>query len=179
MFKGKLGSVLPFDEAALPLVRAWINDEEVRRGTGTEGPVSDREHYRWYASVMDDPSQRIFLIARGVGNEAHAVGVIGLRGINWRSRHAEYWIYLGDPSARGQGLAGEASRLLLRFAFGTLGLHRVFLQVNVTNQSAIHLYRRLGFVEEGLLRAAVFADGRFVDRLLFSMLSHEFPQSPE
>ena len=171
MFKGKLGSLLPFDEAALPLVRAWINDEEVRRGTGTEGPVSEREHRRWYESVMADPGQRIFLIAQGIGN---AVGAIGLRGINWRSRHAEYWIYLGDHAARGNGLAEEASRLLLRFAFATLGLHRVFLQVNVTNRSAIDLYRRLGFVQEGLLRAAVFADGRFVDRLLLSMLSHEF-----
>jgi diamine N-acetyltransferase len=81
--------------------------------------------------------------------------------------------------ARGKGLAEEASRLLLRFAFGTLGLHRVFLQVNVTNQSAISLYRRLGFVEEGILRGAVFADGRFVDRLLLSMLAHEFPPFPE
>ena len=69
--------------------------------------------------------------------------------------------------------------LILRFAFGTLGLHRVFLQVNVTNQPAISLYRRLGFVEEGTLRAAAFLDGRFVDRLLLSMLSHEFRQSPE
>jgi diamine N-acetyltransferase len=174
MFTGKLGALLPFDEAALPLVRVWINDEEVRQGTGTEGPVSDREHRRWYESVMDDPSQRIFLIAQGKGSEARPVGALGLRGINWRSRHAEYWIYLGDRLARGKGLADEASMLLLRFAFNTLGLHRIFLQVNVTNQSAISLYRRLGFVEEGVLRAAVFADGRFVDRLLLSMLAQEF-----
>jgi RimJ/RimL family protein N-acetyltransferase len=172
MFNGKLGALLPFDEAALPLVRAWINDEEVRRGTGTEGPVSDWEHRRWYASVMEDPAQRIFLIALGKGNEARAVGALGLRGIHWRSRHAEYWIYLGDRLARGKGLADEASRLFL-------GLHRVSLQVNVTNQSAIRLYRRLGFVEEGMLRGVVFANGRFVDRLLFSMLAHEFPELPE
>lgn len=176
MFQGKLASLLPFDEAALPLVRAWINDEEVRRGTGTEGPVSDWEHRRWYASVMDDPAQRVFLIAQGIGNQANPVGAIGLRAIHWRSRQAEYWIYLGDPQARGQGLAEDASRLLLRFAFRTLGLHRVSLQVNITNQPAIHLYRRLGFVEEGRLRGAVFADGRFLDRLLLSMLSHEFPE---
>jgi RimJ/RimL family protein N-acetyltransferase len=179
MFHGKLSALLPFDEAALSSVRAWVNDEEVRRGTGTEGPVSDWEHRRWYESIMDDPAQRIFLIAQGRGNEANAVGALGLRGINWRSRHAEYWIYLGDRLARGKGLAEEASRLLLRFAFDTLGLHRVFLQVNVNNQPAISLYRRLGFVEEGTLRAATFVDGRFVDRLLLSMLSHEFRQSPE
>ena len=174
MFQGKLGALLPFDETALPLVRTWINDEEVRQGTGTEGPVSDWEHRRWYGSVMDDPAQRVFLIAQGNGKQSNAVGLIGLRGINWRSRNAEYWIYLGDRSARGKGLADEASRLLLRFAFSTLGLHRIFLQVNVTNQPAIHLYRRLGFVEEGRLRGAVFADGLFVDRLLLAMLSHEF-----
>ena len=179
MFQGKRAALLSFDEAALPLVRAWINDEEVRQGTGTEGPVSDWEHRRWYASVMDDPTQRVFLIAERNGHETNAVGVVGLRGINWHSRHAEYWIYLGDRLARGKGLAEEASRLLLRFAFGTLGLHRVFLQVNVTNQPAINLYLRLGFVEEGLLRAAVFADGRFVDRLLLSMLSHEFRSLPQ
>jgi RimJ/RimL family protein N-acetyltransferase len=179
MFLGKLAALLPFDEAALELVRSWINDEEVRQGTGTEGPVSDWEHRRWYASVMDDPAQRVFLIAQRKENQTIAVGVIGLRGIQWRSRHAEYWIYLGDRFARGQGLAEEASRLLLRFAFGALGLHRVFLQVNVTNEPAIKLYRRLGFVEEGRLRAAAFADGRFVDRLLLSMLSHEFHNLPE
>ena len=61
---------------------------------------------------MDDPSQRIFLIAEGKGSKAHAVGALGLRDINWRSRHAEYWIYLGDRLARGKGLADEASRLL-------------------------------------------------------------------
>jgi RimJ/RimL family protein N-acetyltransferase len=179
VFHGKLSALLPFDEAALPLVRAWINDEEVRQGTGTEGPVSDIEHRRWYQSVIEDRSQRIFLIAQGCDNDAKPVGALGLRGINWRSRHAEYWIYIGDRSARGKGLADEASKLLLRFAFGTLGLHRVFLQVNVTNQSAIHLYRRLGFVEEGVLRAAVFVEGRFVDRLLLSMLADEFKQFPE
>ena len=43
MFHGKLGALLPFDEAALPLVRAWINDEEVRRGTGrkAQSPIGN------------------------------------------------------------------------------------------------------------------------------------------
>jgi RimJ/RimL family protein N-acetyltransferase len=179
VFNGKLGALLPFDESDLPLVRAWINDDEVRQGTGTEGPVSDVEHRRWYQSVIEDRSQRIFLIAQGCGKGARPVGAIGLRGINWRSRNAEYWIYIGDHAARGKGLADEASRLLLRFAFDTLGLHRVFLQVNITNQQAIRLYRRLGFVEEGVLREAVFAGGCFIDRLVLSMLARELkPFSP-
>ena len=98
MFNGKLGALLPFDEAALPLVRAWINDEEVRQGTGTEGPVSDREHRRWYESVMDDPSQRIFLIAEGKGKR-------GARGRSARtSRHQ-----LAIASCRVLDLPGRSS----------------------------------------------------------------------
>ena len=111
--------MLPFDSSLLSTVRTWINDETVRRGTGTEGPVSDFEHERWYRGVMEDRSQRVFVIGMGEGAEAKPVGLIGLKGINWRARSAEFWIYIGDSSARGKGIAHESSRLLLRFAFGT------------------------------------------------------------
>jgi RimJ/RimL family protein N-acetyltransferase len=94
--------------------------------------------------------------------------------LNWRSRNAEYWIYIGDGSARGKGVADEASRLLLRFAFDTLGLHRVFLQVDTVNERAIRLYQRLGFKQEGVMRQVAFLDGAFVDRILFSILVDEF-----
>lgn len=173
MLNGKLGALLPFDECTLPVVRSWINDEELRRGTGTEGPVSDFEHRRWYQSLMEDRSQRVFLIGQHQNEGIKPVGAIGLRSINWRSRNAEFWIYLGERSARGKGMAEEATRLLLRFGFNTLGLHRIFLQVNVTNQAAIRLYRRVGFIEEGTLREGAFAEGIFVDRLLFSLLADE------
>jgi RimJ/RimL family protein N-acetyltransferase len=174
MIHGNVATLLPFDTAALSLVRAWINDETVRHGTGTEGPVSDFEHQRWYETAMADRSQRIFVIGMGKGSQATPVGLIGLRGLNWRSRNAEYWIYIGDGSARGKGVADEASRLLLRFAFDTLGLHRVFLQVDTVNERAIRLYQRLGFKQEGVMRQVAFLDGAFVDRILFSILVDEF-----
>jgi RimJ/RimL family protein N-acetyltransferase len=174
MIQGKNATLLPFDASTLQLVRAWINDETVRRGTGTEGPVSDFEHQRWYEAAIADRSQRMFVIGMGSGSQATPVGLLGLRGVNWRSRDAEYWIYIGEGSARGKGVADEASRLLLRFAFHTLGLHRIFLQVDAINERAIRLYQRLGFREEGVLKQASFVDGRFVDRILYAMLADEF-----
>jgi len=174
MIQGKVATLLPFDTSNLPLVRGWINDEAIRHGTGTEGPASDFEHQRWYEAVMTDPSQRMFIIGMGKGSQATPVGLLGLRGINWRSRNAEYWIYIGEDSAKGKGIASDASRLLLRFAFRTLGLHRIFLQVDVINERAIHLYQCLGFRQEGVLKQSSFVDGTFVDRFLYAMLAHEF-----
>jgi diamine N-acetyltransferase len=174
MIKGKGATLLPFDTSLAPLVRTWINDEAVRRGIGTEGPVSDFEHERWYRNAMEDRSQRIFIIGMGEGFEAKPVGLIGLRGINWRARSAEFWIYIGDSSASGKGIAYEASRMLLGFAFRTIGLNRVYLYVDITNERAIRLYKKLGLKQEGVCRQAAFAEGMFVDRILFAILAEEF-----
>ena len=174
MIQGKVATLLPFDTSTLSLVRAWINDEAIRHGTGTEGPVSDFEHQRWYEAAITDRSQRLFIIGMGKGSQATPVGLLGLRGVNWRSRNAEFWIYIGEGSARGKGVADEASRLLLRFAFDTLGLHRIFLQVDAINERAIRLYKRLGFRQEGVLKQASFVDGIFVDRIIYAMLADEF-----
>jgi diamine N-acetyltransferase len=176
MIKGSKITLLAFDERHLACVHAWINDEDLRRGIGTEGPVSEFEHRRWYEQVMSDPLQRMFIIGQGIGLDAKPVGLIGLRNIEWRSRVAEFWIYLGESSVRGQGIATEASNLLLRFGFNTLGLNRIFLLVNDTNSHAIELYRRLGFVKEGICRQSAFQDGCFVDRIQFSILAVEHLQ---
>lgn len=174
MMVGQFATLLPFDLRAQTQVRSWINQEDVRRGTGTEGPVSDFEHQHWYERMMTDPTQRTFLIGMGCGTDAAPVGVIGLRGLLWRYRSAEFWIYLGDPQAEGKGIAREASTLLLRFAFQNLGLHRVFLQVDSSNARAIHLYEALGFQREGVLRQAAFVEGKFVDRFAYGILADDF-----
>lgn len=174
MIKGIGATLLPFDTSLIPLVRTWINDEAVRRGTGTEGPVSDFEHERWYQNIMEDRSQRVFVIGMGEGAEAKPAGLIGLRGINWRARSAEFWIYIGDGSATGKGVAHEASRMLLSFAFRTIGLNRIYLYVDVTNERAIRLYKKLGLKQEGVCRQAAFAEGMFLDRILFAILAEEF-----
>lgn len=174
MIIGTNATLLPFDERYVARVHAWINCAEVRRGLGTEGPVSDFEHRRWYECTMSDPSQRLFIIGQGKGREAEPVGVIGLRHIDLRSRVGEYWIYLGEPCARGKGIAADASDLLFGFAFGTLGLNRIFLVVNETNEAAVKLYRSLGMTQEGVCREAALQNGRFIDRLMFSILASEY-----
>ncbi len=137
-------------------------------------PVSDFEHERWYEASMADRSQRIFVVGLGAGAQAKPVGLTGLRGINSRVRSAEFWIYLGEDSARGKGIAHEASWLLLRFGFQMIGLNRIFLHVDVTNEQAIQLYKRLGLTQEGVCRQAAFAEGKFLDRILFAILADEF-----
>jgi ribosomal protein S18 acetylase RimI-like enzyme len=50
------------------------------------------------------------------------------------------------------------------------GLTRIELEVYASNTNAIALYRRLGFVEEGLKRRARFLDGKYQDLLIMALL---------
>ena len=174
MILGNNVTLLPFDERWLGLVQRWINQPEVRSGTGSEGPVSDYEHHRWYKQLMLDCSQRVFLIGQGPREQSVPVGVVGLKGLESRSRSAEYWIYIGDLAVWRKGLAEKATRMILEYGFNILNLHRIFLKVHETNTAAVALYKKLGFVFEGSLRDASFNEGQFVDVFCYSVLEEEF-----
>jgi [ribosomal protein S5]-alanine N-acetyltransferase len=79
--------------------------------------------------------------------------------------HADHW---------GRGYATDAARVLLRLAFGTLGLHRVSAAIGPENEASIAVVKRLGFTYEGRIRHHVFTNGDWRDSLLYSLLESEF-----
>src|SRR5262249_36899463 len=80
----------------------------------------------------------------------HAIaGVINVSQIfhgNFRSAYLGY--YAGAPFM-GEGYMSEGLRLVLRHAFGTLGLHRLEANIQPKNRHSIRLVRRAGFRREG------------------------------
>jgi len=71
-------------------------------------------------------------------------------------------------AARGQGLGKVIMEDMLRWAKSE-GVRKVTLGVFATNESAIALYRELGFTEEGRLRGEVVLSGQPVDELLMAL----------
>jgi RimJ/RimL family protein N-acetyltransferase len=55
-----------------------------------------------------------------------------------------------------------------------LGLHRIQLTVAGFNERAIHTYAKVGFVEEGRDREAVFRAGEWHDQVRMGILSREW-----
>jgi len=73
------------------------------------------------------------------------------------------------PALRGQGIGG---RLIVRAleAAHAFGLSRVELTVRENNKGAIALYKKLGFVTEGLKRNALKIDGEYENQVLMALL---------
>jgi RimJ/RimL family protein N-acetyltransferase len=74
---------------------------------------------------------------------------------------------------RDQGVGTALMEKLIQWARQNPALHRLDLEVYTHNQRAIHLYRKLGFHEEGIRKEAWFKDERFVDTLLMAMLFND------
>ncbi len=71
-----------------------------------------------------------------------------------------YSVGLFAAALRGRGLGRETTRLMLDWAFGTLGAHRVELEVLASNQRAIRCYEACGFRHEGTRRERqLYPDG--------------------
>jgi diamine N-acetyltransferase len=75
---------------------------------------------------------------------------------------------------KGRGYGRAALALAIRAAFEEHGAHRLWLDVKPHNERARSLYRSAGFVEEGLLRDALYHDGRFESLVIMSMLRSEW-----
>src|SRR5208283_5016290 len=101
---------------------------------------------------------------------AMPVGLIGLSNLNLRYGRAEYWIYIGETESRRKGLASDATVLILDYGFNTLALHRVYLVVMENNLPALAMYRKLGFVQEGVARQHMFWQGGYLDMIELAML---------
>lgn len=85
------------------------------------------------------------------------------------------WTWVARPWQR-TAVNTEAKLLLLRHAFGPLGLRRVELRTDALNERSRRAILRLGAVEEGTLRRhLVTASGRVRDTVVFSVTDLDWP----
>ena len=153
----------------------WVNDPEVTRGITLFLPMSSTDEEKWFEASLQKPQEeKSLVIDMKVGDGWRVIGNSGFFDFDWVVRSAEVGIMIGDKSVWNQGYGTETMRLLLRHAFRTLNLHRVFLRVHSDNVYAIRTYEKVGFVHEGRLRQAVYRDGEYYDLLMMSVLRDEW-----
>lgn len=123
----------------------------------------------------------------------HLACVRGGHGAHWILERAEdgepvgYLILEGldDPdhslllrrvviARKGRGYGRAAVALAARYCFEVLGFHRLWLTVALDNHRAADLYRRMGFVEEGIARESAHKHGRYVSMRVMSLLAAEY-----
>jgi ribosomal-protein-serine acetyltransferase len=99
--------------------------------------------------------------------------VIGYHGVSWRDRSTSigYWLI---ERAQGRGTMTRAVRALTDHAFNVWQLNRIEIRAGVENARSRAIPERLGFRQEGVLHAAEFVGGRYIDQVVYAMVSSEW-----
>lgn len=107
------------------------------------------------------------------GPQDSVLGACGIHRIDLLNQVGElgYWI---RSSSTGRGCATEATRQLLRWAFDETPLHRLELVIAEENKASLRVARKVGGVEEGLLRKRTVVNNTHQDCVLFAILKDEF-----
>jgi len=128
-----------FDEEVLQLSFDWLNDTEVKFLTKT--PDLSREgQQNWFRSL---PNRNDYLVKCVKANNT-AVGVVGLKKIDFNVCEAEYFGYIGDKAYWGKGIGKWMLAKAINLAQNKQ-LAKVYLNVIAENYVAINLYFKMGF----------------------------------
>lgn len=172
----------PFEEADAPFVQALLSDGSIAATTRTfEHPYPEGAALKW---VRGHPERwatgqaAIFAVcleeSPGAASSPGPVGAIGLH-IQTVDHSAELGYWIGKPFWN-RGIASEAARRMVRFAFEDLGLNRVFAHHMLSNPASGAVLRNAGLTLEGTLRQHVRKYGVFHDIAVYGMLARELGQ---
>ncbi|MFC0862722.1 GNAT family N-acetyltransferase [Sphaerimonospora cavernae] len=148
-----------------------VNDPETARLTGAHAKFTREAIAQWCATraAHDDRLDLAICDAQDGGYR----GEIVLNCLDTDNLSCSLRIALIASRAVGRGYGTEAIRLVLDHAFGAVGLHRVSLEVHDFNDRARHVYRKVGFTEDGVLRDALRWEGAWHDTIVMSILAPE------
>ncbi len=151
----------------------WFDDMEFLAllFPGVAFPQTEEDEMDWYERQRKGKD---YVFAIRTREQNNLIGTTSLMRIDWRSRHSEFGIAIGDKNYWGKGFGTDATRRMLGYAFLELNLNRVELQVYDFNKRAIRSYEKVGFTHEGARRQAIFRDGQYHDIHVMSILRDEW-----
>ena len=105
-----------------------------------------------------------------------AVGIFQVRSLEPAFGTAE-WGFALAPECWGTGIFVDGAKLVVDFAFEGLGVHRLEARAAIKNGRGNGALRKLGAVQEGVLRRSFLRNGEYLDQALWTILQDEWLQA--
>lgn len=139
------------------LMLEWMHDKNINKAFRFPFEKSTLESVTKFIDNSFTDTNRHFAIA---DDNDEYLGTVSLKNISMANKSAEYSIVVRS-AARGTGAAKLATENVLDYAFDTLGLHKVYLNVLERNEHARRFYIKCGFVYEGTSKDAIILNGHY------------------
>jgi RimJ/RimL family protein N-acetyltransferase len=143
---------------------------------GSDGPISRASVLQFIERLRQERSAGVsFTYAVTIAGASPLVGLIQVRQLDPAFEAAE-WECTIATSSRGTGTFVEAARLAGSFAFVSVGTHRLEARVLLQDGRGNSALRKIGAVQEGILRRSVRRGGQYLDQVLWSVLRDDWTE---
>jgi ribosomal-protein-alanine N-acetyltransferase len=102
-----------------------------------------------------------------------AIGIFQVRALDPTFGTAEWGFAMGSQFW-GSGIFAEGARMILDFAFDVIGAQRLEARAAVANGRGNGALRKIGAVQEGLLRRSFQRNGQHHDQVLWGILADDW-----
>lgn len=102
------------------------------------------------------------------------IGVCRLSNIDWKSRHAQSFIGIVDEVYFTIDMLLDVIQTILQFAYWEANLNRIYIHCVEDNALMREALEQTGFSNEGHFRQEIYRDGRYLDKVIYSILQREW-----
>lgn len=168
----------PFVEADAEAIWPVVSDPKFPRFMSWSAHASRDQTVTFLRSLTEGLANGTE-IGWAIEHDGHVAGCISLGGITWqmsawRVDRAELGYWMG-PAAQNKGLMTEAATAVVRFAFDTIGLHKITVGCFAENDASRRVIEKTGFRYIGRLDDDVWRDGRWWSHLRYELTAPEWP----
>jgi RimJ/RimL family protein N-acetyltransferase len=151
----------PLAMADAPALHPWMADPEVMRFWSTLPHKELAETEAWVRISVEAQAEgtahdfAVLLAGKVVGRMAF-----------WQGGEIGFFF---DPAYQGQGLASEALKAMIAYAFDTLGFDEITADVDPDNAASLRLLERNGFIRTGFAKDTFEIGGKTFDSVYLAM----------
>ena len=176
VLKGPLVTLREVEAADAPSLLSMLGTEEVSRFISPPPTTVDgfERFIAWAQRERLKGTHACFAVVP-IGMTT-AVGLFQVRQTEPGFVSAEWGFAIGS-GFWGTGVFIDAGRMVVDFAIDTIGVHRLEARAAVANGRGNGALRKLGAVQEGILRRSFLRNGQHLDQVLWSILHDEWREA--
>ena len=154
----------------IPYIMEWMHDENITGCFKKDFSKYTRSEVENFILNSYTDTDQNFAIT---DNSDVYQGTISLKKINNTDRNAEYAIVM-RRNAQHKGIATDATKQILSYAFNDLRLNKVYLNCLEENTGAVNFYKKCGFIYEGTLVGQWYIRDKFRNLCLYAVYNNTF-----
>lgn len=173
MIKGKNVGLRAVEKEDLSYLRDWRNLPDFRKHFREVRELSLTDQEGWFDSLQKTKHINYMFTIVDL-KTSQPIGAAGILYINWVTRSGDFSFYIGDQEKYigNDGIAEEATKLLIDYGFKNLNLHKIWMELYEFDKQKIDFFtKKFNFEQDGLLRDNCFEDGKYWNSLIISLLN--------